>query len=167
MIAFGTIIGHGLCTAGAVLGGRYLSTKISVKHSTLLELLKIKCYSADRTSLSHWGVRVLCLRVFILLRSVDQSCGGCCRGIKSTSIIISYRSQCRCRHKALASELSITALAPDDHKRNRVDLIPVETASKVNHYVREAMGREQVGDRAFRPDLMMVPRLIDIVRWIF
>lgn len=33
MIAFGTIIGHGLCTAGAVIGGRWLSTKISVKYS--------------------------------------------------------------------------------------------------------------------------------------
>lgn len=33
VIAFGTILGHGLCTFGAVMGGRYLSTKISVKHS--------------------------------------------------------------------------------------------------------------------------------------
>ncbi|WVQ82056.1 hypothetical protein IAT38_004184 [Cryptococcus sp. DSM 104549] len=36
VIAFGTILGHGVCTAGAVIGGRYLSTKISVKHITLL-----------------------------------------------------------------------------------------------------------------------------------
>ncbi|KAK8854929.1 hypothetical protein IAR55_003668 [Kwoniella newhampshirensis] len=36
VIAFGTILGHGLCTAGAVMGGRYLSTKISVKHISLL-----------------------------------------------------------------------------------------------------------------------------------
>ncbi|OCF40521.1 vacuolar protein [Kwoniella heveanensis CBS 569] len=36
VIAFGTILGHGLCTAGAVIGGRYLSTKISVKHISLL-----------------------------------------------------------------------------------------------------------------------------------
>jgi len=35
VIALGTIIGHGCCTALAVLGGRYLSTKISVKHVTL------------------------------------------------------------------------------------------------------------------------------------
>ncbi|ORY35382.1 hypothetical protein BCR39DRAFT_509174 [Naematelia encephala] len=34
VIAFGTILGHGLCTFGAVMGGRYLSTKISVKHIT-------------------------------------------------------------------------------------------------------------------------------------
>jgi putative Ca2+/H+ antiporter (TMEM165/GDT1 family) len=34
VIAFGTIVGHGLCTGGAVLGGRWLSTKISVKYST-------------------------------------------------------------------------------------------------------------------------------------
>ena len=33
VIAFGTILGHGVCTFGAVMGGRYLSTKISVKHS--------------------------------------------------------------------------------------------------------------------------------------
>jgi hypothetical protein len=33
VIAFGTILGHGLCTFMAVMGGRYLSTKISVKHS--------------------------------------------------------------------------------------------------------------------------------------
>ncbi|ODN92827.1 vacuolar protein [Cryptococcus wingfieldii CBS 7118] len=36
VIAFGTIVGHGVCTCGAVLGGRYLSTKISVKHITLI-----------------------------------------------------------------------------------------------------------------------------------
>lgn len=36
VIAFGTIVGHGICTCGAVLGGRYLSTKISVKHSMCL-----------------------------------------------------------------------------------------------------------------------------------
>ncbi|CAD6587158.1 MAG: hypothetical protein TREMPRED_004671 [Tremellales sp. Tagirdzhanova-0007] len=36
VIAFGVILGHGLCTAAAVMGGRYLSTKISVKHFTLL-----------------------------------------------------------------------------------------------------------------------------------
>ncbi|WWD02492.1 hypothetical protein V865_000532 [Kwoniella europaea PYCC6329] len=36
VIAFGTILGHGVCTAGAVVGGRYLSTKISVKHISLL-----------------------------------------------------------------------------------------------------------------------------------
>lgn len=33
VIAFGTILGHGLCTAGAVIGGRWLSTKISVRYS--------------------------------------------------------------------------------------------------------------------------------------
>ncbi|KAG6865540.1 hypothetical protein C0991_001733 [Blastosporella zonata] len=34
LVAFGTIVGHSACTALAVLGGRYLSTKISVKHVT-------------------------------------------------------------------------------------------------------------------------------------
>ena len=32
-MAFGTIVGHAVCTAGAVIGGRLLSTKISVRHS--------------------------------------------------------------------------------------------------------------------------------------
>ena len=35
VIAFGTILGHGLCTCGAVIGGRYISKWISVKHSEL------------------------------------------------------------------------------------------------------------------------------------
>lgn len=33
VVAFGTILGHSLCTLLAVLGGRLLSTKLSVKHS--------------------------------------------------------------------------------------------------------------------------------------
>ncbi len=33
VVAFGTILGHGLCTFGAVMGGRWLSTFISVRHS--------------------------------------------------------------------------------------------------------------------------------------
>ncbi|KZT31929.1 UPF0016-domain-containing protein [Sistotremastrum suecicum HHB10207 ss-3] len=32
VVALGTIVGHGCCTALAVIGGRWLSTKISVKH---------------------------------------------------------------------------------------------------------------------------------------
>jgi len=35
VVAFGTILGHSCCTALAVIGGRWLSTKISVKHVTL------------------------------------------------------------------------------------------------------------------------------------
>jgi len=35
IVAFGTVIGHACCTALAVIGGRWLSTKISVKHVTL------------------------------------------------------------------------------------------------------------------------------------
>ncbi|KAH9885599.1 UPF0016-domain-containing protein [Cubamyces lactineus] len=34
VVALGTVIGHSCCTALAVLGGRYVSTKISVKHVT-------------------------------------------------------------------------------------------------------------------------------------
>ncbi|KZO92071.1 UPF0016-domain-containing protein [Calocera viscosa TUFC12733] len=35
LVTVGTVIGHSACTALAVLGGRYISTKISVKHITL------------------------------------------------------------------------------------------------------------------------------------
>jgi len=35
IVAFGTIVGHSLCTALAVIAGRWISTKISAKHVTL------------------------------------------------------------------------------------------------------------------------------------
>ncbi|KAK7688315.1 hypothetical protein QCA50_008687 [Cerrena zonata] len=35
VVSLGTIVGHACCTAVAVIGGRYVSTKISVKHVTL------------------------------------------------------------------------------------------------------------------------------------
>ncbi|RPD56317.1 UPF0016-domain-containing protein [Lentinus tigrinus ALCF2SS1-7] len=35
VVALGTVVGHSCCTALAVMGGRYVSTKISVKHVTL------------------------------------------------------------------------------------------------------------------------------------
>ncbi|KAF8905682.1 hypothetical protein CPB85DRAFT_1254874 [Mucidula mucida] len=35
LVSLGTIVGHSCCTAIAVIGGRYVSTKISVKHVTL------------------------------------------------------------------------------------------------------------------------------------
>ncbi|KAJ6488670.1 hypothetical protein C8R47DRAFT_1126532 [Mycena vitilis] len=35
LVTAGTVIGHSCCTALAVIGGRYVSTKISVKHVTL------------------------------------------------------------------------------------------------------------------------------------
>ncbi|KAF9237256.1 hypothetical protein BU15DRAFT_48985 [Melanogaster broomeanus] len=35
LVTLGTVIGHTCCTALAVVGGRYVSTKISVKHVTL------------------------------------------------------------------------------------------------------------------------------------
>ncbi|ODQ68146.1 UPF0016-domain-containing protein, partial [Nadsonia fulvescens var. elongata DSM 6958] len=34
-VIIGAVIGHGLCTGGAVIGGRYLATKISLKQITL------------------------------------------------------------------------------------------------------------------------------------
>ncbi|KAG1836032.1 hypothetical protein DFJ58DRAFT_191459 [Suillus subalutaceus] len=35
LVALGTVLGHACCTALAVVGGRYVSSKISVKHVTL------------------------------------------------------------------------------------------------------------------------------------
>ncbi|OBZ79361.1 GDT1-like protein C17G8.08c [Grifola frondosa] len=35
VVMLGTVVGHSCCTALAVIGGRYVSTKISVKHVTL------------------------------------------------------------------------------------------------------------------------------------
>lgn len=35
IVTIGTIFGHLCCTAAAVMGGRWLATKISVKHVTL------------------------------------------------------------------------------------------------------------------------------------
>ncbi|EGN97170.1 hypothetical protein SERLA73DRAFT_56748 [Serpula lacrymans var. lacrymans S7.3] len=35
LVTLGTVLGHTCCTALAVIGGRYVSTKISVKHVTL------------------------------------------------------------------------------------------------------------------------------------
>lgn len=41
VVAFGTTVGHACCTALAVIGGRYVSTKISVKHGQF----KLKYFS--------------------------------------------------------------------------------------------------------------------------
>lgn len=41
-VSLGTIIGHSCCTAVAVIGGRYVSTKISVKHG--------ECFSCPATA---------------------------------------------------------------------------------------------------------------------
>ena len=35
LVSFGTIVGHALCTGMAVMGGRWIATRISVKHVTL------------------------------------------------------------------------------------------------------------------------------------
>lgn len=39
LVTVGTVIGHSMCTALAVIGGRYVSTKISVKHGTYFPCL--------------------------------------------------------------------------------------------------------------------------------
>ena len=38
LVTLGTVIGHSMCTALAVIGGRYVSTKISVKHGAFLPI---------------------------------------------------------------------------------------------------------------------------------
>jgi len=59
LVTAGTVIGHSMCTALAVIGGRYVSTKISVKHVTLggavLFLLFgiIYLYEAFATDIDH------------------------------------------------------------------------------------------------------------------
>jgi len=59
LVTAGTVIGHSVCTALAVVGGRYVSTKISVKHVTLggalLFLLFgiIYLYEAFATDMDH------------------------------------------------------------------------------------------------------------------
>lgn len=35
LVTLGTVLGHALCTAGAVIAGRYISTKIDVKYVTI------------------------------------------------------------------------------------------------------------------------------------
>jgi putative Ca2+/H+ antiporter (TMEM165/GDT1 family) len=39
LVTLGTVVGHSCCTALAVIGGRYVSTKISVKHGTFRSCL--------------------------------------------------------------------------------------------------------------------------------
>ena len=34
LVTVGTVVGHACCTAGAVIAGRYISTKIDVKYGT-------------------------------------------------------------------------------------------------------------------------------------
>ncbi|KAL7423486.1 GCR1-dependent translation factor 1 [Cryptotrichosporon argae] len=61
VIAFGTILGHGLCTCGAVLGGRYLSTKISVKHISLIGSFAFLVFAVLYAVEAHatpWGAMV-------------------------------------------------------------------------------------------------------------
>ncbi len=41
VVAVGTILGHSCCSALAVVGGRYFSTKISVKQGMLRSLFRI------------------------------------------------------------------------------------------------------------------------------
>jgi len=50
---FGTIVGHSVCTAVAVLGGRWLSTKISVKHGKL-NCLRLVSFLLQRSMYAYY-----------------------------------------------------------------------------------------------------------------
>ena len=47
-VTIGTVIAHGCCTALAVIGGRYLASKISVRHGISLQLRGINGSYAGR-----------------------------------------------------------------------------------------------------------------------
>lgn len=68
VIAFGTILGHGVCTAGAVMGGRWLSTKISVKHS---EPRPIHMYQNHQLTRSVSLIGAAAFVIFALLYAVE------------------------------------------------------------------------------------------------
>jgi hypothetical protein len=64
VVAFGTIVGHSLCTAAAVVGGRYIATKISAKHgppsshSSPFHVLTPSSHPRRSMSLPHFRGRV-------------------------------------------------------------------------------------------------------------
>jgi hypothetical protein len=64
VVAFGTIVGHSLCTAAAVVGGRYIATKISAKHgppsshSSPFHVLMSSSHPRRSMSLPHFRGRV-------------------------------------------------------------------------------------------------------------
>ena len=71
LVSLGTIVGHACCTALAVIGGRYVSTKISVKHGTFSFLFAFwhPTYATDSHSRRsgslpiirrHLPIRILC-----------------------------------------------------------------------------------------------------------
>jgi putative Ca2+/H+ antiporter (TMEM165/GDT1 family) len=43
-VAIGSILGHALCTAGAVIGGQMIASKISVKTVTLAGAILFLCF---------------------------------------------------------------------------------------------------------------------------
>ena len=71
VVTVGTVVGHSCCTAVAVLGGRWLSTKISIKHGmsliqSALKLLSLAIHSnAWRSGPFHP------LRPYLLPRSIN------------------------------------------------------------------------------------------------
>ncbi|KAG8908090.1 hypothetical protein FRB99_000534 [Tulasnella sp. 403] len=60
VVTLGTVAGHSICTAVAVLGGRWLSTKISVKHDFLLlrPLAKRKLLQFDAIDMTGSSVAI-------------------------------------------------------------------------------------------------------------
>jgi putative Ca2+/H+ antiporter (TMEM165/GDT1 family) len=71
VIAFGTILGHGLCTFGAVMGGRWLSTIISVRHSEWrASITSVVPRSQLTMSIPHSVVTLLGAAAFLIFASL-------------------------------------------------------------------------------------------------
>lgn len=71
VIAVGTIVGHSLCTFLAVMGGRYLSTKLSIKHSESSYISIFKTRHVDTSSFPPWRVRILHLCDHVCRRGIQ------------------------------------------------------------------------------------------------
>ena len=71
VITIGTVVGHGCCTTLAVLGGRWLSTKISIKHGASLFWSTPKPLSSTIRSNARRGGSLHPLLPYLLPRSIN------------------------------------------------------------------------------------------------
>jgi putative Ca2+/H+ antiporter (TMEM165/GDT1 family) len=58
------VLGHACCTAGAVIAGRYISTKIDVKYGMEVSLT-LACHRSDTLSVTLAGATLFILFGFI------------------------------------------------------------------------------------------------------
>jgi len=70
VITIGTVVGHSCCTAVAVLGGRWLSTKISIKHGASLLQFTPAPFSLTIFSNARRSSSLHPLRPYLLPRSI-------------------------------------------------------------------------------------------------